>query len=145
ARCSHCGRRSPALFGSAPALRSLGNDLGFVPFVTGFCAVMYVITLAWGGMDFGGGPLGILSPSDTSVYVFGAAGSIPGYGDHRFWTVLSAGGPHGGLLHIVFNMSWIRQLAPDVAELYGPGRMVIIYTIAGVVGFTVSSTAGYFR
>jgi rhomboid protease GluP len=56
--------------------------------------------------------------------------------------VLTAGWLHGGLLHIVLNMLWIRQLAPAVAELYGPGRMVIIYTLAGVVGFTFTSVAG---
>ena len=39
----------------------------------------------------------------------------------RWWTVLSASWLHGGLLHILFNMMWIRQLAPAVAELYGPG------------------------
>ena len=45
-------------------------------------------------------------------------------------------------LHILFNVLWIRQLAPAVGELYGPGRMVIIYTAARVVGFTLSSVTG---
>jgi rhomboid protease GluP len=58
--------------------------------------------------------------------------------------VLTAGWLHGGLLHIVLNMLWIRQLAPAVAELYGPGRMVMVYTLAGVMGFTFTSVAGYY-
>jgi rhomboid protease GluP len=62
----------------------------------------------------------------------------------RWWTVLSAGWLHGGLLHILFNVMWIRQLAPAVAEMYGPGRMVIIYTVSSVVGFTASSVMGLF-
>ena len=41
-------------------------------------------------------------------------------------------------------MMWIRQLAPVTAEMYGPGRMVIIYTAAGVAGFALSSFAGAF-
>ena len=53
--------------------------------------------------------------------------------------MLSAGWLHAGLLHILFNVLWIRQLAPPVAELYGAGRMVIIYTVASAVGFTFSS------
>ena len=32
-RCYNCGRRNPGLWGFAPLLRSLGHDLGFVPFV----------------------------------------------------------------------------------------------------------------
>ncbi len=45
-------------------------------------------------------------------------------------------------MHIFFNVLWIRQLAPEVANLYGAGRMVIIYTVAGVTGFTLSTLAG---
>jgi rhomboid protease GluP len=56
--------------------------------------------------------------------------------------VLSAGWLHGGLLHIVFNMMWVRQLAPATADLYGPGRTVIIYVVAGVAGFALTSIAG---
>jgi rhomboid protease GluP len=56
--------------------------------------------------------------------------------------VLSAGWLHASLLHIGFNMMWIRQLAPAVGELYGPGRMVIIYTVAGVTGFALTSAVG---
>jgi rhomboid protease GluP len=125
-------------------LRSLGHDLGFVPFVTGTCIVMYVITLLWGGTSMSGGAFGILSPSDFSLLVFGASGAAPVFGYHRWWTVLSAGWLHAGLLHIAFNLMWIRQLAPAVAELYGPGRMVIIYTVGGVVGFVASTLAGFF-
>ncbi len=50
----------------------------------------------------------------------------------RWWTVLSAGWLHSGVLHILFNMMWVRQLGPACADLYGAGRMVIIYTVAGV-------------
>jgi rhomboid protease GluP len=143
-RCYHCGRRNPGLWGFAPALRSLGHDLGFVPFVTGFCALMYVVTLLWGGISMSGGLLGFLSPTGGSLFTFGAAGAVPVFGYNRWWTLLSASWLHGGLLHIVFNVMWIRQLAPAVGELYGPGRMVIIYTAAGVVGFAASSFAGYY-
>ena len=61
---------------------------------------------------------------------------------HRWWTPLSAGWLHGNLPHIVFNLMWIRQLAPAIGELYGPGRMVIIYTAGSVVGFTTTTLAG---
>src|SRR5262249_44308923 len=62
----------------------------------------------------------------------------------RWWTVLTAGWLHAGLLHIFFNMMWIRQLAPPTSEMYGPSRMIIIYTIAGIIGFTASTLAGAF-
>ena len=58
--------------------------------------------------------------------------------------MLTAGWLHAGVLHILFNVLWIRQLGPAVADLYGPGRMVILYTVSGVVGFTFSSVAGQY-
>lgn len=143
-RCYHCGRRNPALFGFAPALRSLGHDLGFVPFVTGFCAVMYAITLMYGGIHAGGSLFNFLSPNGASLLIFGASGAVPVFELHRWWTLLSANWLHGGLLHIAFNVMFIRQMAPDVGELYGPGRMVIIYIVGGVVGFAVSTLAGQY-
>jgi rhomboid protease GluP len=58
--------------------------------------------------------------------------------------VLSAGWLHGGALHILFNMMWVRQLGPAVADIYGAGRMVIIYTVACGTGFLLSSCLGLF-
>jgi rhomboid protease GluP len=132
------------LWGFAPAIRHLGRDLGFVPFVTGACIVVYALTLLFSpsGVRMGGGLFTLLSPDSCGMAMFGASGAYPVYGLGRWWTVISASWLHGGLLHIFFNMLWIRQLAPEVGELYGPGRMVIIYTVAGVVGFAASSTAG---
>ena len=143
-RCYHCGRRNPGLWGFAPALRNLGHDAGFVPFVTGLCVVIYVLTLIWsrGDIGLGGSIFGILSPNGLSLIVFGASGSVPVFELGRWWTVLSAAWLHGSLLHIFFNMYWIRQLAPSVGELYGPGRMIVIYTIASIVGFAASTIAG---
>ncbi len=141
-RCYHCGRRNPGLWGFAPAIRRLGQDLGFVPFVTATCVVVYVLTLLWSGPTVAGGGLDFLVPSAQSLFLFGASGAGPVFGLHRWWTIVSASWLHGGVLHILFNLLWIRQLAPEVAELYGPGRMVIIYTVAGAVGFAVTSTAG---
>jgi rhomboid protease GluP len=144
-RCYHCGRRNPGLWGFAPAIRHLGHDLGFVPFVTGACIIVYVLTLLTsGGVGLGGGIFGMLAPSGCATLRFGASGADPVFILHRWWTVLSASWLHGSALHILFNILWIRQLAPDVAELYGPGRTVIIYTVAGISGFALTSTVGYF-
>ncbi|HUF46431.1 MAG TPA: rhomboid family intramembrane serine protease [Vicinamibacterales bacterium] len=141
--CYNCGRRNPSLWGYGPALRSLGRDLGFVTFVTGACIVVFGLTLVASGGDIGfGGLFSLLSPSGQALGMFGASGAIPVFVLDRWWTVLSAAWLHGGLLHIFFNMYWIRQLAPSVADLYGPGRMVIVYTVAAIVGFSASSLAG---
>jgi rhomboid protease GluP len=144
-QCLGCGRRRPGLFGFAALLR-LGNlDDAFVPMVLWVCGALYLACLA---VDISGiqssGFFALLSPSAPSLFLFGAAGAIPVFGYGRWWTVLSASWLHAGVLHIVFNMMMVRDLGPAVAHLYGGARTVIIYTVAGVIGFTASSAAGAF-
>lgn len=136
--CYNCGRRNPGLWGFAPVLKRLGNDLGFVNIVTGGTIVMYVLSVV---MSREGNQIGA-TPNQMALQILGASGALPVFGRHWWWTVLTAGWLHGNLIHIFFNVMWIRQLGPEIANLYGAGRMVIIYTIAGIVGFTVSSVFG---
>jgi rhomboid protease GluP len=145
-RCYTCGRVNPGLWGFAPALRALGADLGFVPLVIGGSTLLYALSLIASGADFriaGGGPLSFLAPSTRSLILFGASGALPVFAFGSWWTVLSATWLHGSLLHILFNMMWVRQLGPATADIIGPARTVVIYTIAGVAGFLLSSLAGY--
>jgi rhomboid protease GluP len=143
AQCFNCGRRNPGLWGYAPLLRRLGNDLGFTNLVIGGCAALYLATLLASGGHIGMGSLfNLLAPSTESLFVFGASGAIPVFGMHRWWTVLSAGWLHGSVLHILFNMMWVRQLGPAVGSLFGPSRLVIVYTAGSVVGFFLSSLFG---
>lgn len=144
-RCYNCNRRNPGLWGWAPALRALGRDLGFAPFVIGTCAILYALTLVFSGGEIGmRGIFGFLAPSNRALFLFGASGGLPVFDADRWWTVLSASWLHGSALHILFNMMWVRQLAPATADLYGAGRMIIIYTAAGVTGFALSSFAAEF-
>jgi rhomboid protease GluP len=133
------------MWGFAPLVRRLGNDLGFVPLVIGGCTALYVISLLLSGPAAlrASGIGDILAPSTRVLFLLGASGALPVFELNRWWTIISAGWLHGSLLHILFNMMWVRQLAPAIADMYGAGRMVLIYTIAGATGFLVSSLAGY--
>jgi rhomboid protease GluP len=143
--CYNCGRRNPGMWGFSLALRRLGNDLGFVPIVIGACGALYVAALVMDPSNIGMRlPMNILSPSGDSLLLLGMSGAVPVFDYQRWWTVLSAGWLHGSLIHITFNMMWLRQLASTTAELYGAPRMVIIYVVASVTGFLLSSTVGLF-
>ena len=143
--CPYCGRRSPGMFGLNAWLRRLGRDMGFVDAVIGGCALLYLLMLAADPQGIRtSGLMTLLSPSVLSLLRFGASGSIPVFLLHRWWTLLAAGWLHGSLLHIGFNLYWVRFLAPAIAELYGPSRMVIIYSVSSVIGFLLSSTMGLY-
>jgi rhomboid protease GluP len=146
-KCYTCGRANPGLWGFGPVLRQLGTDLGFTPIVIGACTIVYVLTLVASGSELqltGGGMMSILSPSTRSLLLFGMSGAYPVYVYGWWWTVLSASWLHGGLIHILFNMIYVRQIGPATAEMIGPSRTVIVYVLSGVAGFFLSSTAGYF-
>lgn len=144
-KCYTCGRSNPGLWGFGPALRQLGANFGFAELVVGACVTIWLITLlASGGTIGGGGLLSALSPSTIVLLWFGASGAIPVFALGRWWTVLSAGWLHAGLLHVALNMYWVWQMGPAITELFGPARTVIIYTIGGVAGFTLSTLAGQY-
>ena len=148
-RCYTCGRRNPGLWGFGPMLRRFGNDVGFTTAIVYGCTAMYVasllVTVLKGGVGALMGPsiFSILGPNDYALYLFGVSGAYPVFVMGAWWTLLSAGWLHGGLLHILFNMMWVRQLGPVVADTYGAARMIIIYTIACVAGFFLSSLMGW--
>jgi len=148
-QCYNCGRRNPGLWGFGPALRRLGNDFGFINIVFYGCIGLYalglLISVLLGADIMGRGPLGMLSADYRVQFLLGASGATPVFELGMWWTVLSAGWLHGGALHILFNMMWVRNLGPATADIYGGARMVIIYTAASVGGFTFSSVAGLFN
>jgi rhomboid protease GluP len=144
-KCYSCGRSNPGLWGFGPALRKFGADFSFTPMVIGACVTLWVATLLMSGAAIGtGGLLTALSPSTYVLVWFGGSGAVPVFALGRWWTVLSAGWLHAGLLHIGMNMYWLWQMGPALTELFGSARTVIIYTVGGIAGFALSSFAGEF-
>jgi len=144
-RCMTCGRWNPGMWGFGPLLTRLGRDMGFTPFVMGGCVVIYAAALLVDASGMrSGGLMNFLSPSLPSLFLFGASGPVPVFGFGRWWTVITAGWLHASLLHIVFNLMSLRNVADPVAEFYGANRMVIIYTVAGISGFVASTLGGTF-
>jgi rhomboid protease GluP len=141
--CLVCGRRNPGMWGFAGPLRALFRRRSFVDGVTVACIVLYVASLVF---DLRGalrprGVFDVLSPSIEALFALGATGSVAWHLG-RWWTLLTAIYLHGNVLHILFNVLWIRQLGPAIEQLYGPSRLVIIFTVAGVTGFLASNLLG---
>ena len=114
----------PGLWGFAPALRQLGADLGFVPLVIGASSVSVRPDAAGVGRRAAGrGRRHVHSRAELrgAAAVRRERRRIPVFGLGSWWTVLSATWLHGGLLHILFNMMWVRDLGPATADIIGPG------------------------
>ena len=73
-----------------------------------------------------------------TLFSFGAS-YRPAIQQGQLWRLVTAGFLHGGLLHIGMN-SWVLfDVGAQVEEIYGAYRMVVIYFVATVCGFYLSS------
>ena len=144
-RCWNCGRARPSLFGFSRLLQRIGNEAAFSTLVIGICVVIFLLELAMapGGVGTRLG-FGFLSPDFEVAIRLGASGRPIVFEFGRWWTILSAGWLHGGLLHIGFNMYWVYQLGPAMARLYGTGRAAIIYLVSSALGFLATSALPVF-
>jgi rhomboid protease GluP len=144
-RCPHCGITRPGsrLKNNLFTRLFVGTDqiIKAIVFVN---VGMYIISLLLGpwSSGFSLNPLSLLSPSNRSLLLLGATGTVPIDRLHRWWTLISANYLHVGLLHILFNLIALRQIAPLVIREFGPHRMVILYFLTGIIGFLVSYLAG---
>jgi len=145
-RCPFCGAWRPGLYGAAPIIQRLfGTRLDIVPLIVMTCIVLYVVALALQPeaiFQSGGGFLSILSPGTRALYQLGMTGGVA-WSQGWWWTLFTAIYLHGGLLHIFFNVMWIRNLGPPVGEAFGPARGFVIFTVSGALGFLVSNLLGH--
>ena len=140
-QCPYCGEWRPGLFGWGPTLRNVvGGRLDLVSLILMTCITLYAISLLLQpeAIFSGGGLFSILSPGNRALYQLGMTGGVA-WEQGWWWTLLTANYLHGGLLHILFNMMWVRNLAPTATEVYGPARTFVLFNIAGSSGFLVSN------
>jgi rhomboid protease GluP len=142
--CPYCGLVRPGLHNTAGIIRKifLGSDpVRTIIYVN---IAFYVLSLLLDpkGIFAGGGFFNFLSPSNQSLFLLGASGTIPVIGAHRFWTLISASFLHGGIMHIGFNMMALYQLGPFVLREFGFHRFINLYIITGICGFAVSVLFG---
>ena len=135
--CSWCGteRSAPLWHILGWAKGNLGGDTVVKVLIT-VNIFYYAISLLTGMSG------GLLSPSQGSLMLLGATGTVPINYYGGFWTLLTASYLHGGILHLLFNMAALYQLGPWVVKEYGSSRMLVIYTLGGVCGYLVSYVAG---
>jgi len=143
--CPYCGIRKPGSgFKNNAMVRGMSDPDLILKVIIGINVVMYAVSLLFSGHGIGvtANPLSFLSPSNNSMLLLGASGTIPIDRFGRWWSLVSANWLHGSILHILFNMLAVRNLAPFVVREFGSYRMVIIFTLGGLGSYFVSYLAG---
>ncbi len=143
--CPYCGTARPGSWlKNNPIFAAFTNESQLVNIIIYANIVMFVVSLLLTsrGPHFSMNPFDFLSPGNRSLLILGSTGTVPIFRLHRWWSLLAANYLHGSLMHILFNMIALKQIGPLVIQEYGGWRMVIIYTLGGVLGFIVSTMAG---
>ena len=145
ASCIHCGARRPGLGqGSALGKALAGIDISQV--IMGVCVAMYAGSLAVTALTAPEVLLkprswfDILAPSGRALVTLGATS-----GEHLrsglVWTLLTASYQHGSILHIGFNLWFLRALGRMGTAIFGPARYFVLFSVAGMGGFLLSDLA----
>lgn len=105
---------------------------------------LFIASLVLSGrqMELSINPFTAFSPSMNALIFLGAAGTIPMDQYNEWWSIISATWLHGSLIHIIFNMIALLQIAPLIIREYGISRMISIYILGGIGGFYLSYLAG---
>ena len=105
------------------------------------CCILYALALVLDpGAALGGrGLFSILAPSGQALLQLGMTSGTLVERFGLWWTPISATYLHGSLLHIFFNMMWLRMLGPQLESDLGPGRFFLLYTLSGAGGFVLSN------
>jgi rhomboid protease GluP len=143
--CSHCGLSNPtSKWKNNLWTKGISDEGTLILTIIIINAVIYVLSLIIypQGMGMSMNPLTMLSPSGSSLILLGATGTYPIDQLGRWWSLVSANFLHGSILHILFNMLALRQIAPIIIREFGSYRMLIIYMVGGVAGFLLSYLAG---
>lgn len=143
--CPWCGQERPgARFRLSTLFAHLQKPGGILKVILIANVVFYLLSLFLNpaGAKWSLNPFTALSPDSRSLLMLGATGTIPLSYNGSFWTVITAGFLHGGLLHILFNMAALQQVGALAEKAYGPFRMLLIYLVTGPVGFIVSIFGG---
>ncbi len=140
--CYFCGLKNPGRMSFQSFIQKIfRGNFGIVQAIIYFCVALYIIGLLIDPkamFSTQGSLFSLFSPSTKSLFILGMTGKLF-MAAGKWWTLITAIYLHGGLLHILFNMLWIRQLGPIVEGVFGTSRFILIFTISGIAGFALSN------
>ncbi|NLE86453.1 MAG: rhomboid family intramembrane serine protease [Myxococcales bacterium] len=148
--CAACGAlngaREPKCHRCGAAMSPLPQTaLGFMeqPFfatqvLLGLCLVNFALV----SLDHGGLALGFLGPSLLASDVLRWGATYGNLAAVEPWRYLSAVYVHLGAIHLAMNSLALLALGRRTEQRVGGARMVVVFTLTGIVGF-VASQAWY--
>jgi len=142
-KCPFCGTVYPHFFMMQMIVKLFKND-GILTLLTLINVFMFCasVLLSFSTVRLDINPLVFLSPDNKTLFWLGATGTYPIDNFNHWWSIVTASYLHGGLLHVVLNMIALNQIGKLIVAEFGTYRFWIIYTVSGVLGFSISWLIG---
>ncbi len=135
-RCYRCGRVLPGKLASGVLgffQNALSGDGVMTRATLGFCVLVFALCFAserhmplWGHDSFA------LSTTLRFGAIYGSLAQV------QPWRYLAAVFVHFNLLHLGLNGLWLARMGATVERELGKARFVILFVLAGAIGFVVS-------
>lgn len=139
-RCPHCGALRPDSFGLGGKLWAFfRDDVDPTMLLIGLCGLIYVLAIVRNpaaALDTSN-LLSIGSPSCDAMALLGITSGPRMWAGHG-WTLLTAGVLHLSLLHIAFNLYFLRSFGAKAHGLLGPARTLVLFFLSSIGGFLLS-------
>ena len=108
----------------------------FTALITIFDIIMYIITLAFGGLAI---PSLFLSPTCYTLETFGAQNAYAQQQQYQVWRFITPVFLHANFIHILFNMFSQLLLGSMIEKQIGVRTMVMCYFLSAIGGNLLSS------
>ncbi|HSC85623.1 MAG TPA: rhomboid family intramembrane serine protease [Polyangiaceae bacterium] len=132
ARCYRCGK---PLAGMGPSLNELFNQPAIATrILLALCCVDFAY-LVWVN---GSLPLAIIGPGPSLESMVRSGALFLDFASREPWRLLAAVYSHLGVLHLGMNMMALVQFGRAIEDRLGSARLVVLFTVTGIVGFLAS-------
>ena len=133
--CTGCGAKL------TPRFLEMIQRAGFItPQIQSVSALLvFAIAAIYGRMVLAESGGGILSFKIETLLRFGGMYGVS-VREGEWWRMSTAIFLHGGLWHIVFNLTALMQVGPSLEDIFGRGRVLFIFMATGIA----ASLAQYF-
>lgn len=139
-KCHECG--TSMSFSMAAVSRSLGDAIPQETPVTYFLLasnfMLFLVCLGATWQATGSPSLFAGINSDILLRLGARSTSLILQGE--IWRLVMPIFLHGGLMHIGMNMFVLKDLGPQLEDVYGSARYLFLYVITGVIGFAWTTT-----
>jgi membrane associated rhomboid family serine protease len=134
--CPLCGKESvPSLRARAGAALESSSFISLI--ILTINILLFVLMAIVEVRNGRGGEAFFQSASDAVLDDFGALN--PGLvAAGQWWRLVTFNFLHIGLMHLLFNSSALYQIGPQVEELYGSQKFVLIYMLTGITSAATS-------